>query len=55
MPETGSTKPLKPAQEAAKPQGKGKGATTPANAPKAPKKCGQRRGSEKMRRVVLDF
>ena len=38
MPETAATKPQKQAKKAAKTQAKGKGATTPENAPEAPKK-----------------
>jgi len=38
MPETAAKKPRKQPQKAAKPQAKGKGATTPENAPEAPKK-----------------
>lgn len=38
MPETAAKKPRKQPQKAAKPQVKGKGATTPENAPEAPKK-----------------
>ena len=45
MPETAATKPQKPAQKAAKPSAKGKGASTPKNAPKAPKKMGAPKGS----------
>lgn len=38
MPETAAKKPRKQPQKAAKPSAKGKGATTPENAPEAPKK-----------------